>query len=73
MQERGDLVQDEEGRWVEGPALGWETLPARVEAVIQQRVGRLGEGLRDILTVASMEGERFTAQVVARVGDIPQP
>jgi tetratricopeptide (TPR) repeat protein len=72
MQERGDLVQDERGRWVEGPELGWEMLPARVEAVIEARVGRLKEGLRDVLAVASVEGERFTAQVVAQVLDIPK-
>ena len=29
MQERGDLVQDEAGRWMEGPAIDWEALPAR--------------------------------------------
>jgi len=67
MQERGDLVQDEEGRWVEGPALEWETLPARVEAMIAERVGRLPEPAREALRVASVEGETFTAEVVARV------
>jgi DNA-binding SARP family transcriptional activator/predicted ATPase/predicted negative regulator of RcsB-dependent stress response len=67
MQERGDLVQDSEGRWVEGPALDWETLPARVEAVIAERIGRLAEPLQGLLRVASVEGEVFTAEVVARV------
>jgi DNA-binding SARP family transcriptional activator/predicted ATPase len=66
LQERGDLVQ-EEGQWVEGPALDWETLPARVEAVIAERIGRLADPLRDALRVASVEGEEFTAEVVARV------
>jgi DNA-binding SARP family transcriptional activator/predicted ATPase len=67
LQEQGDLVQDPEGRWVEGPALDWETLPARVEAVIAERIGRLAEPLRAALRVASVEGEVFTAEVVARV------
>jgi DNA-binding SARP family transcriptional activator/predicted ATPase len=67
MQERGDLIQDEAGRWIVGPALAWEALPARVEAVIEGRIGRLKGELREILTVASVEGEDFTAQVVARV------
>ncbi len=67
MQERGDLVQDPEGGWVEGPALDWETLPTRVEAVIAERIGRLAEPLRAALRVASVEGEVFTAEVVARV------
>jgi tetratricopeptide (TPR) repeat protein len=50
-----------------GPALDWETLPPRVEGVIEERIGRLEDELRETLTVASVEGEDFTAQVVARV------
>jgi predicted ATPase/predicted negative regulator of RcsB-dependent stress response len=67
MQERGDLVQDQEGRWIEGPALDWQTLPVRVEAVIAERIGRLAQPLQATLRVASVEGETFTAEVVARV------
>jgi adenylate cyclase len=66
MQERGDLVQ-QDGAWVEGPSFDWEVLPPRVEAVIEERIGRLEAELREILTIASVEGEDFTAQVVARV------
>jgi len=67
MQDRGNLLRDAEGHWIEGPALDWETLPARVEAVIAERIDRLPTRLREILTVASVEGETFTAEVVARV------
>ncbi|MFQ5593938.1 MAG: AAA family ATPase [Anaerolineae bacterium] len=67
MRERGDLVQDKEGRWVEGAALDWGTLPARVRGVIEERIRRLEAGLQEALTVASVEGETFAAQVVARV------
>jgi adenylate cyclase len=67
MQARGDLVQDSEGCWTEGVVLDWERLPARVEGVIEERVGRLTAELRRILAVASVEGETFTAQVVAQV------
>lgn len=67
MQVRGDLFRDAEGRWVQGAALDWNALPARVEAVIAQRIERLDEGLRELLTVASVEGEGFSAQVAARV------
>jgi adenylate cyclase len=67
MQERGDLVRDAEDRWVAGPALDWETLPARVEAAIAERIGRLAQPLRAALRVASVEGEVFTAEVLARV------
>jgi adenylate cyclase len=67
MRERGDLVRDGDGAWIQGPTLDWEMLPPRVEGVIEERVGRLGEELREILAIASVEGEEFTAQVVARV------
>ncbi|MDX1415769.1 MAG: AAA family ATPase [Candidatus Promineifilaceae bacterium] len=67
MQERGDLIQDEHGSWVEGSALDWETLPARIEGVIGERIGRLPLALQDMLQVASIEGESFTAEIVAQV------
>ncbi len=67
MRERGSLVQNEQRQWIEGDSLSWEQLPAKVEAVIEERIGRLEEDLRQVLTVASVDGEEFTAQVVARV------
>ncbi|CAN5669650.1 hypothetical protein BH10CHL1_BH10CHL1_31790 [soil metagenome] len=67
MQERGDLIQDSQGYWCEGSTLDWHALPARVEAVIGERIGRLPEYLQRLLTVASAEGEFFTAEVVARI------
>jgi tRNA A-37 threonylcarbamoyl transferase component Bud32/tetratricopeptide (TPR) repeat protein len=69
MQDRGVLVRDEKDRWVEGPELNWEALPARVDAVVEERISRLTEKLRDILTLASVEGEEFTAEVVASLKD----
>jgi DNA-binding SARP family transcriptional activator len=67
MQERGDLIQDKVGRWVEAPTLDWETLPPRVVGVIAERVGRLPQAMQETLRAASVEGEVFTAEVVARV------
>jgi predicted ATPase len=67
MQARGDLVRDADNYWIEGPALEWDVLPARVEGIIAERIGRLPEELQDALAVASVEGETFTAEVVAHV------
>jgi DNA-binding SARP family transcriptional activator len=72
MQERGDLIRDEAGCWVEGAALDWEKLPARVEAVIAERIGRLPGELRALLAAASVEGEEFTAEAVARALDVDE-
>jgi len=65
MQDQAMLVRDDKGRWVEGPRLNWEALPARIDAVIEERVGRLSEYLRHILDLASVEGDEFTAEVLA--------
>ncbi|MFL5803145.1 MAG: ATP-binding protein, partial [Roseiflexaceae bacterium] len=67
MQERGELARDAAGCWTASPHLHWTGLPARVEGVIGERVGRLDARLREVLQVASVEGEEFTAEVVARV------
>ena len=67
MRERGDLVRDAAGCWMPGPTLDWDALPARVEGVIAERIERLAADLRAALTVASVEGEEFTAEVVAQV------
>ena len=72
MQERAEIVRDENGHWVEGSALVWGKLPARTEAVIEERVARLPEPLREILITASVEGEVFTPQVVALVQGIEE-
>jgi tetratricopeptide (TPR) repeat protein len=72
MRERGDLVQDDQRRWIEGRHLDWDMLPARVEGVIEERIDRLQVELRDALTVASVEGEEFTAEVIARVRNVDE-
>ncbi len=73
MQERGDLVQDDQGRWIEGPTLNWEILPARIEGIIGERIGRLPPKSQQILQIASIEGEVFTAEVIAQTQGISEP
>jgi tetratricopeptide (TPR) repeat protein len=72
LQERGDLAKDEDGRWVQARALDWGTLPARVEGMIGERIGRLDDDARETLRVASVIGTDFAAQVVARVRQAPE-
>ena len=67
MINRGDLLKDADGCLVEGPTLDWDTLPARIEGVIDERLNRISPELRELLSVASVEGEVFSAQVAARV------
>jgi tetratricopeptide (TPR) repeat protein len=70
MQDRALLVKDDTGRWVEGPGLNWDALPARVDAVIEERISRLSENLQETLTFASVEGEEFTAEVLAQLQEV---
>jgi DNA-binding SARP family transcriptional activator/tetratricopeptide (TPR) repeat protein len=73
LEERGDLMRDAEGRWVVGPALHWEKLPTRVEAVIAERIGRLPALCQALLAAASVEGEEFTAEAIARALAADEP
>jgi serine/threonine protein kinase/tetratricopeptide (TPR) repeat protein len=66
LQERGEIFK-ETGSWVEGPKISWDILPAKVEGVIEKRIERLNKSLREVLAVASVEGEMFTAEVIAKV------
>ena len=70
MQQSGDLVKDADGCWVAGPNLRWNSLPSRIEGIFEEGIGRLEQELRESLTVGSVEGEQFTAEVVARVKSI---
>lgn len=67
LQERGHLRRDEQGRWQAGSWLAWDALPVKVEGVIAKRIDRLPAQLQEVLTIASVEGEFFTAEVVAQV------
>ena len=71
MQEREDLLRNESGHWIARSNLDWSIFPARVEAVIEERVNRLEPGLQEILSIASVEGETFTGEVVSMAGKIP--
>ena len=72
LQERGSLLKDQDGCWIQGSTLDWETLSARVEGVIGERIARLPEGLRETLNVSSVMGYEFIAQVIARVQKIQE-
>ncbi len=72
LEERGVLVKDEGGQWVVGQPVTFEELPDKIEAVIEERISRLEKSLKDILTCGSVEGEQFTAEIVARVRKIEE-
>lgn len=65
MQARGAIAQAADGYWVERAPFDWNTLPARVDAVIRERIDRLTFRLRELLDLASVDGVSFSAEVVA--------
>ncbi|MCB9137551.1 MAG: AAA family ATPase [Caldilineaceae bacterium] len=67
LQQEGGLIQDEDGAWTAEGNLRWDKLPKRMEGVIEERCERLTAELRECLTVGSVEGEQFTAEIVAQV------
>lgn len=72
MQEENSIVKDQQGRWESSGELSWEAMPAKVEAVIENRINRLSPDLRKILNVASIEGEEFTGELIAAVTGEPE-
>ncbi len=67
LRARGQLYKDEAGRWVVREPLEWGSLPARVEAAIAERIERLPEPERAILSCASVQGDDFTGELVAAI------
>lgn len=66
MKERGALVQNAAGEWLERDVPNWAQLPPRVEAVIAERIERLPPLSRAYLEAASVQGESFSAEILAR-------
>ncbi len=65
LQIRGQLLLDDDGHWVDHPNLDWESLPARVEAVLEMHLARLDDRDCEVLAAASVIGEEFACEVVA--------
>lgn len=70
LRDRGGIVRGDDGDWREAAAAAWAALPARVEGVIAERVRRLPAESRRLLEIASVEGQVFTAEVVAEVAGV---
>ena len=67
MQLKGEIYRNEQGKWVQGAHLNWDELPVRVEAAIAERICHLSVEQQELLRAACVEGEQFTAEIIARV------
>jgi AAA+ ATPase superfamily predicted ATPase len=71
--ENGIIRKNDAGQWEADDKLEWSSLPPKVEGIIEERIGRLDEELRDILNISSVEGGTFSVPVVAQILGIPEP
>jgi len=67
MRQNHNLTLDAGGYWVENTSSPPAPPPARVEAVIEQRLAGLDSLQRELLDIASVEGEGFTAEIIANI------
>jgi len=65
LQENGKLVKDDAGDWIIATELSWDELPSRIEGIIHQRAARLNEQEEECLSVASVVGDPFSAEVIS--------
>lgn len=71
LRENRAIAASDSGRWEQTKPIDWSDIPPRVEGVVQERVDRLDEELRDMATVASVQGESFLVEILARLTDLP--
>ncbi len=69
MRAQSEIFKDDgDNKWAIQPQ--WEDdLPRSVEAVVDERIGRLPEALLDLLTLSAVQGRTFDAAVLAYVLD----
>jgi tetratricopeptide (TPR) repeat protein len=74
LREQGCLACDGGGTWAVAREVSWSELPPRIEGVIGERIGRLENELREILTVASVGTGTtdFLAQIVAQIQNVEE-
>ncbi len=70
--EAGLVFQDATGRWVANEDLYERGLPQSVREVVGQRVDRLGEEARRVLSLAAVIGRDFDVGLLARVAAIDE-
>ncbi|MGB3306159.1 MAG: AAA family ATPase [Thermomicrobiales bacterium] len=67
FRETGTIVRDSDGSWIVANRPIPTEIPARITAVIAELLGRLTPEQRCLLEVASIRGDVFSTEVLARV------
>ncbi|NDV84608.1 AAA family ATPase [Bacteroides sp. 51] len=72
LKEQGMLVRNNDNIWTNNAQLHWNAYPARIEGIIQERIGRLEDSLIEVLSHASIQGYSFIAQVLSKTMGEPE-
>ncbi len=63
----GYLQKNQEGKWIMTTEIDLFSLPAQAEGVIAERLRNIPNELYETLNLASVEGETFTAELIASI------
>ena len=66
MKDREDVYKQND-KWLAKDNIDWQTLPAKVEGVIEVRISRLPNDQLELLGIASVQGETFIGEAIAQV------
>ncbi|HSH03541.1 MAG TPA: AAA family ATPase [Anaerolineae bacterium] len=69
LRNRGDIYQNTDGEWIANENLNWHQLPLRVDNLIDERLADIEPHLLEIITIASVQGDTFMAEVIANLED----
>ncbi len=70
LKHTSQVIQKTGDRWELNNETFIQTLPVKVEAIIEERLRNLKDDLLEILNSACVEGEEFTAELVAGLNNI---
>ena len=65
LKENNDIFLSENNEWTNNMDFSFHTYPAKIEGIIQERIGKLEDSLIETLSHASVQGNQFIAQVLS--------
>lgn len=70
LEENGSIRREGENLVLSESLQSLDKIPDRLEAIAEQRIAHLTKELRSILTCASVEGDEFSSEVLAKVKNL---
>lgn len=66
FRENGEIYRADNGVWKNVACLDWQLYPVRIEGIIRERIGKLEDSLVEMLSHASVQGNRFIVQILSK-------